>query len=910
MSEYKNNNSYDKLNKNIIIYAHRTFFLSDGGIVVQYYLASVLDSMGIDIKICNVHDNNAENELFNKFITIDEINKNVNFENTIVIYCEGIVGNPLNAKYVVRWLLSKLGQNVPIDFISTWGENELVYFFNSENDIIDNNYNVNYLTLTYINPIFEDKHFNRKGKCFTKRKNNSYIEIDKNEYFEVTRVHSQNDYLNIFNQYEKFISYDPMTFLSIIALKCGCVSVVYPIENISKKDYFKMTAFYDYMVNNNVDSIYGIAYGNSDDELMYSKNTLCLFEEQFIDINNWFIENYVKKFVNDIINWNDNNNTIFNYKIFLKQILMKNSLFDNNFDIDFYRNFYGDLQKFDDIFLLEHYVKWGNREGRVTSQKQLDELIASTNQPDFDVNFYKYYYKDLTHNKDSTHMHICKLIEHYNEVGKLEGRVTSKIHLEKNNNNYSEDIECIQLDIFKLLTQIEIINSEPNMKIDQRMSQLYHWDKITCSKTNALYLSWFKDSIINKKISITSPITNKVIYSDKYFITNNDSYEKSLFSVCNYYFDTEGLILGLGLGTGNHPQETHVLYLYSIKGKKVFYGWLNYSFEKFKNNLLKKIMNIYTNKIKNYNFDIIDSKIITTYGFMSNMGHGLFNDYTGLFLIDYHNLIQNVDEVFFGPYDIYYVKKYFQQFKQITIKEMNTISDIEIIGKGIFFKYNHHYILNDTISFLKKNLIDTFSKNIQQKQNYKYYTTSAELIKKTYYPIFNIVLRKGDFEMNNQVSVISNLINLLIKKYPNCFFYLDGFVKNTRDDINIGINHNLSISDTSSSYLKLSNEIINNINTNNYLSLINTNILNLITHLQNCNYGIYTLGSAACISAWICKIPGIQFGRPNIKIYEHMDKLIREDNPSIIYLEDKITYNADGTFDISEQTIFDLIPEF
>ena len=41
-----------------------------------------------------------------------------------------------------------------------------------------------------------------------------------------------------------------------------------------------------------------------------------------------------------------------------------------------------------------------------------------------------------------------------------------------------------------------------------------------------------------------------------------------------------------------------------------------------------------------------------------------------------------------------------------------------------------------------------------------------------------------------------------------------------------------------------------------------------------------------------------------------MDKTIREDFPSIIYLQDKIIYNENGTFDISAQTIYDLIPEF
>jgi len=167
--------------------------------------------------------------------------------------------------------------------------------------------------------------------------------------------------------------------------------------------------------------------------------------------------------------------------------------------------------------------------------------------------------------------------------------------------------------------------------------------------------------------------------------------------------------------------------------------------------------------------------------------------------------------------------------------------------------------------------------------------------------------------MVNQETTIANLINLLVDKYPNAFFYLDGFVSNSNNkNVFIEIENKVKIHDICNSYLELSNKIIENINTQNYKSLINTNILNLITHIQNCNYGIYILGSAACNSAWICKIPGIQFGRPHIKLYEHMDKLIRENNPDIIYFDDcnKISYNEDNSFNIEAKTIFDLIPKF
>jgi hypothetical protein len=188
-------------------------------------------------------------------------------------------------------------------------------------------------------------------------------------------------------------------------------------------------------------------------------------------------------------------------------------------------------------------------------------------------------------------------------------------------------------------------------------------------------------------------------------------------------------------------------------------------------------------------------------------------------------------------------------------------------------------------------------------------TLSDEL----YLEYINIVLRNGSFVMVEQEKNIANLINLLVEKYPNAFFYLDGFVNNSNDsNIFIEIDNSKKIDDIRNDYFNSCNKIIQNINTQNIKSLINTNILHLITNIQNCNYGIYILGSAACNSGWICKIPGIQLGRPHIKIYEHMDKLIRENNPDIIYLDDsdKISYNEDNSFNIEAKTIFDLIPKF
>jgi hypothetical protein len=447
-----NNTNTDILNiitsktLNVLIYPHLPFNLSDGGTTVHYYLAQVLDNMGLTVKICNEFDNNSRNSLFNKFTN----KKNIDIDNTIVIYCEGIKGNPLNAKYVVRWMLSKLGQNVPLNYYNYWGPNELVYFFNSEKEFLDSNTQVKMLTLFYINPNIRNLNLERKGTCHSFRKkfiHNNVTILHKPASFEITREHTQNDYIEIFNKYKQFLCYDPLSFLSIIAAMCGCISIIYPIEGVSKKEYFKKTGLYEYMVDKNICEIYGIAYGASDEEINYSRDTLHLVKEQFNDIQNWFINKYIKNFISDIYNWNNNINTLISYKDIMIQ--------DLEFDVNFYKT-YQDLNHMSSEELINHYEEYGKKENRIASKYKFDKLYPDFDlenyttlnsrfksehmpaellnhyhnfgskdkeerliQANFDVNFYKTY-------QDLKHMSSEELINHYKTYGKKENRIASE----------------------------------------------------------------------------------------------------------------------------------------------------------------------------------------------------------------------------------------------------------------------------------------------------------------------------------------------------------------------------------------------------------------------------------------------------------------------------------------------------
>ena len=147
------------------------FSFKDGGTVVQYLLGKVLKEYGQNVKIYPSSGKITKNSIFSDFY-------NNNFpidDNCVVVYCEGTQGNPLNAKNVVRWMLSKLGQNVPYDWVKTWGKNELVYYFCSEEKIknnldkLENLFKI--LNIIFVHPYAVNYNLNtRKGTCFTIRK--------------------------------------------------------------------------------------------------------------------------------------------------------------------------------------------------------------------------------------------------------------------------------------------------------------------------------------------------------------------------------------------------------------------------------------------------------------------------------------------------------------------------------------------------------------------------------------------------------------------------------------------------------------------------------------------------------------------------------------------------------------------
>jgi len=298
------------MKKNVLVWIPSFFDLGCGGLNVQFELCRVLKELGVNVKIYSPVK--VKNSIFNDYYDYNDFDLN----ETVVIYGETISGNPLNAPYVVRWVLAPLGICIGHDQFITWGNNDLVYYFNSEEKFKNSPEKVGsiykFLNFLYISKYIKNNNrCCRNGICYTTRKGYSYHSIINkiSNSFEVKRNHGIIECVNIFNTYEYFYSYDPLTFLTVIAAMCGCVSIVMKVEGLSKEEWLSTIAPFEYLKETG-EPLYGIAYG--EEEIEFAKRTLHLVEKQFVNINNYFKKKYIESFINDINNFENQLNKVEN----------------------------------------------------------------------------------------------------------------------------------------------------------------------------------------------------------------------------------------------------------------------------------------------------------------------------------------------------------------------------------------------------------------------------------------------------------------------------------------------------------------------------------------------------------------------------------------------------------------------
>jgi hypothetical protein len=219
----------------------------------------------------------------------------LNNKDNIVIYPE-LSSNVLQFNNIVRF-------NFYFNMAQPSNNNEYTVFFASPFERLFNNvrtmYNINNYDINkknifpkYINYFYNtekilricyDKGKERHGSCYTVRKGISHphirqtIDYHPSDAFNIPYEFSNpDDLVEIFNKYKYFYSYDGFTNMLQMASLCGCIPIIVPFSNFNSIEEFWEEKWFTN----------GIAYGNSESQILRAINTRYIMFNELKKIEN------------------------------------------------------------------------------------------------------------------------------------------------------------------------------------------------------------------------------------------------------------------------------------------------------------------------------------------------------------------------------------------------------------------------------------------------------------------------------------------------------------------------------------------------------------------------------------------------------------------------------------------------
>ena len=214
----------------------------------------------------------------------------VDRDNMIVIYPEITIGNPLNAKNVIRWILNTPGRCSAVSkeaFYSNVAPTDRIFKYSSFFEY-DGNYD-GLLTTSYVDyDTFNNRQLCRDiESCFLIKKGGISECVHPANSVNLSPHQNNWDYMSeIFNRSKYFYCYDNECFWVGLAALCGCITVVCPNTTITFEEWANHFKF----------NKYGIAFGL--DNLQHAVDTLPLVFDHFK-----FIQNEDLKTVKSMVNY-------------------------------------------------------------------------------------------------------------------------------------------------------------------------------------------------------------------------------------------------------------------------------------------------------------------------------------------------------------------------------------------------------------------------------------------------------------------------------------------------------------------------------------------------------------------------------------------------------------------------------
>lgn len=174
----------------------------------------------------------------------------------VIIYSEGVYGNPLNANHVVRWLLHQPGYNYDL---TCFGSRELIFTYSEAysqrfelpfSRIAQTRLYIPYENLAHYTEDGALPYDQRTEVAYCLRKGRDKARVHDHAGAILIDGLSHPEIAEIFRRVKTFISYDTKTAYSVFAAMCGADSVVIPDPGVSLEMWEPQERYR-----------YGLAYG-------------------------------------------------------------------------------------------------------------------------------------------------------------------------------------------------------------------------------------------------------------------------------------------------------------------------------------------------------------------------------------------------------------------------------------------------------------------------------------------------------------------------------------------------------------------------------------------------------------------------------------------------------------------------
>jgi hypothetical protein len=256
----------------------------NGGLNCLIQLAKLLNDKGHDSKVYVPPEHRygyEQNAIYTNYMDHHEMD-----EERIAIYLDCILGNPLNAKRIVRY----------ITYGSHWypgyEANEMIYY---HLPFCKNNPAKKRLTPTYWPSGIKNLGLPRTNTAtYIVKKGSRYPDV-RNTFSNTNNLRqlaaidiegqSHEELIKTFNTTKYFYCYDPCCFLVIVAVMCGCIVIQHPVAGCSADEWRYMVE----MPKN------GVAYGYSD--LARAESTIDLAYEECLKFKrsaDESVDNFIK----------------------------------------------------------------------------------------------------------------------------------------------------------------------------------------------------------------------------------------------------------------------------------------------------------------------------------------------------------------------------------------------------------------------------------------------------------------------------------------------------------------------------------------------------------------------------------------------------------------------------------------